>query len=360
MELLNKPLTSNRLTCLPGQGAQSNQPAATPAAGSSEDIMMQLLNKPLDCMSPGSKQKRESQEKAAGVTSPEQDMPVKRKSLAFRKGTGEEIDPNAPVTKQASVVFEAKKRYSEASEAGPLEEQARKSSAFVEAQEEVAEAAMRRKSSVKSSVTFQEASATSVDELEVEEDELVPNPDECPCFTPNTFKKDKCKNCGHSWLQHKGVISTALLGTARASVAITKVQSEPIGSTIELIDNPDECPSFAPNKFNPEKCKNCGHAWREHKGVISKRFLTSYTATAKMVEDQDVPVAVLRQRWTRAASKGETEGAEGDEHSDETDDEAHEEEHDEDVDLGAVPRRTLVRQALERMGGGDEDLPAAS
>lgn len=42
-------------------------------------------------------------------------------------------------------------------------------------------------------------------------DHLEPNPDSCTGFVPNPFKKEKCKNCGHPWNLHLGVISQELI-----------------------------------------------------------------------------------------------------------------------------------------------------
>lgn len=54
----------------------------------------------------------------------------------------------------------------------------------------------------------QGASATA---LWVDMDELVPNPDGCTRFDPNTFKKEKCKNCGRIWKEHLGAISPSVV-----------------------------------------------------------------------------------------------------------------------------------------------------
>jgi len=42
-------------------------------------------------------------------------------------------------------------------------------------------------------------------------DELVPNPDRCTHFEPNSFKREKCRQCGHGWQMHKGIISDELV-----------------------------------------------------------------------------------------------------------------------------------------------------
>eukprot|EP00931_Biecheleriopsis_adriatica_P086988 TRINITY_DN61516_c0_g1_i1.p1 TRINITY_DN61516_c0_g1~~TRINITY_DN61516_c0_g1_i1.p1 ORF type:complete len:464 (-),score=94.41 TRINITY_DN61516_c0_g1_i1:174-1544(-) len=42
-------------------------------------------------------------------------------------------------------------------------------------------------------------------------DDLQSNPVGCSSFEPNVFRREKCKNCGHPWHQHLGVISQAAL-----------------------------------------------------------------------------------------------------------------------------------------------------
>mmetsp|Transcript_1382 Transcript_1382/g.3044 ORF Transcript_1382/g.3044 Transcript_1382/m.3044 type:complete len:643 (-) Transcript_1382:265-2193(-) len=44
----------------------------------------------------------------------------------------------------------------------------------------------------------------------MDESQLTPNPDKCPKFDPNPFKKEKCKNCARLWNEHLGVISEEL------------------------------------------------------------------------------------------------------------------------------------------------------
>lgn len=59
--------------------------------------------------------------------------------------------------------------------------------------------------------------------------EVVPNPEGCSKFDPNPFKKEKCKQCGRLWNEHKGVIDEALLqGHLKAiqKVAQDKQQKE--------------------------------------------------------------------------------------------------------------------------------------
>jgi hypothetical protein len=60
-------------------------------------------------------------------------------------------------------------------------------------------------------------------------DELVPNPDGCPRFEPNQFKKEKCKNCGRQWQEHKGVITEAqvsVYASAKTKLANDKAAKE--------------------------------------------------------------------------------------------------------------------------------------
>merc|ERR1719456_1773100 len=49
----------------------------------------------------------------------------------------------------------------------------------------------------------------------------------------------------------------------------------------ELVPNPDNCPRFEPNQFKKEKCKNCGRPWQEHQGVITQAQVDVYTASKK-------------------------------------------------------------------------------
>jgi len=44
----------------------------------------------------------------------------------------------------------------------------------------------------------------------------------------------------------------------------------------ELVSNPDGCKSFLSNPFKKEKCKNCGRIWKEHKGVINEQQRNSF------------------------------------------------------------------------------------
>mmetsp|Transcript_24550 Transcript_24550/g.53412 ORF Transcript_24550/g.53412 Transcript_24550/m.53412 type:complete len:367 (+) Transcript_24550:34-1134(+) len=48
--------------------------------------------------------------------------------------------------------------------------------------------------------------------------ELVPNPDGCSAFEANPFKKDKCKQCGRPWNEHKDVIDTLILEEFRSAI----------------------------------------------------------------------------------------------------------------------------------------------
>lgn len=45
--------------------------------------------------------------------------------------------------------------------------------------------------------------------------ELVPNPSSCAGFEPNPFRRERCRECGHQWQLHRGVISEAFLQEAR-------------------------------------------------------------------------------------------------------------------------------------------------
>lgn len=60
-------------------------------------------------------------------------------------------------------------------------------------------------------------------------DELQPNPDRCIGFQPNPFKKEKCKDCGRIWVEHKGLISEETVQgyvRAREKVAADKLRGE--------------------------------------------------------------------------------------------------------------------------------------
>lgn len=55
----------------------------------------------------------------------------------------------------------------------------------------------------------------------------------------------------------------------------------------DLEANPDDCKKFEPNPFKKEKCKQCGFLWTQHKGVISQDLLNGYLkARQQVVEDK--------------------------------------------------------------------------
>lgn len=59
-------------------------------------------------------------------------------------------------------------------------------------------------------------------------DTLLPNPSGCGSFEPNSFRRDKCRNCGQQWRLHLGVISEATVQSfvvSQQEAQMTRVQS---------------------------------------------------------------------------------------------------------------------------------------
>mmetsp|Transcript_108785 Transcript_108785/g.318269 ORF Transcript_108785/g.318269 Transcript_108785/m.318269 type:complete len:509 (-) Transcript_108785:143-1669(-) len=65
----------------------------------------------------------------------------------------------------------------------------------------------------------------------------------------------------------------------------------------DLVPNPDACQRFDPNQFKKEKCKNCGRPWTEHKGVITEeQILTFVKQKQKIIDDQRSKEAEAREK----------------------------------------------------------------
>mmetsp|Transcript_54467 Transcript_54467/g.94724 ORF Transcript_54467/g.94724 Transcript_54467/m.94724 type:complete len:541 (+) Transcript_54467:122-1744(+) len=54
---------------------------------------------------------------------------------------------------------------------------------------------------------------------------------------------------------------------------------------VSLTENPDGCPSFEPNPFKTQKCKNCGRLWTEHLGVITEAQIATYRKSLQKAAD---------------------------------------------------------------------------
>jgi len=54
----------------------------------------------------------------------------------------------------------------------------------------------------------------------------------------------------------------------------------------DLTPNPNRCSEFDPHPFKKEKCKNCGRPWHEHKGVISEKHLHGFLKAKKDAENK--------------------------------------------------------------------------
>lgn len=55
----------------------------------------------------------------------------------------------------------------------------------------------------------------------------------------------------------------------------------------ELTINPEKCPKFEPNAFKKEKCKHCQRIWKEHKGVIDPALVQAFVAAAQKKVDEE-------------------------------------------------------------------------
>ncbi|CAJ1403221.1 unnamed protein product [Effrenium voratum] len=83
----------------------------------------------------------------------------------------------------------------------------------------------------------------------------------------------------------------------------------------ELLPNPDDCSKFEPNAFKKEKCKQCGRPWTEHKGVISEEHLQNFLKLKqKAQEDKDKKEAEAQQAIAakKAAKKRASQDANDD------------------------------------------------
>uniref|UniRef100_A0A7S1F2X0 Uncharacterized protein n=1 Tax=Noctiluca scintillans TaxID=2966 RepID=A0A7S1F2X0_NOCSC len=49
----------------------------------------------------------------------------------------------------------------------------------------------------------------------------------------------------------------------------------------DIVNNPERCPNFEPNVFKKEKCKHCGLSWKYHKGVIAASYLQGFMKDGK-------------------------------------------------------------------------------
>jgi len=63
------------------------------------------------------------------------------------------------------------------------------------------------------------------------------------------------------------------------------VRARSAGMDVSLTENPDGCPSFEPNPFKTQKCKNCGRLWTEHLGVITEAQIATYRKSLQKAAD---------------------------------------------------------------------------
>jgi len=106
-----------------------------------------------------------------------------------------------------------------------------------------------------------------------------------------------------------------------------------------LVPNPDGCAEFVPNPFKKEKCKNCGHPWSSHEGVISEAQLKNYQAAMKKAEDDrkaKEEAEKAKERASKLAKKKANQAVEDEWFFDgsKNDTAVHLEESDEDDDCG--------------------------
>eukprot|EP00401_Gymnodinium_catenatum_P039543 CAMPEP_0117512906 /NCGR_PEP_ID=MMETSP0784-20121206/29275_1 /TAXON_ID=39447 /ORGANISM="" /LENGTH=420 /DNA_ID=CAMNT_0005308645 /DNA_START=59 /DNA_END=1321 /DNA_ORIENTATION=- len=124
----------------------------------------------------------------------------------------------------------------------------------------------------------------------------------------------------------------------------------------ELVDNPDGCARFDPNPFKKEKCKNCGRLWTEHKGVIAQELVEGYVkAKQKLVEDRQKAEAEAKAKaQAKKQAKKASEQAVEDTWLMEGDGRAAEVDSDDDCGFKMYSQEELDRQLREQMASAPQ------